>query len=430
MRQLFAIAFGLALAGCATVPPAAQPGGVLDPIAREFVVQTLEIGERDPGFVDAYYGPPELQAAAKARPRSVAELKAASAALLTRLDALPPSSGMERERRENLRGLIVAAHTRLRMLSGEKLPFVEEARGLFGVAPELKPLASYDPMLANIDALVPGTGTLADRVQAYEDRFNIPADRLRPVMDAAIAECRTRTLRHIALPANERFDLSFVTGKSWSGYNYYQGDAKSRIEINTDLPVRISRAVDFGCHEGYPGHHVYNALLEQNLTRGRGWIEFSVYPLYSPQSFVAEGSANYGIELAFPGEEQAAFEARVLYPLAGFDPREAQRFSALRVAKQGLKLAGLTIAADYLDGKIDRETAIGLNQKYSLESRARAAKSVDFVDQYRTYVINYGLGLDLVRAYVDAAGPREEARWARMRAILSEPTTPDDLLKR
>lgn len=430
MRQLFAIAFGLALAGCATVPPAAQPGGVLDPIAREFVVQTLEIGERDPGFVDAYYGPPELQAAAKARPRSVAELKAASAALLTRLDALPPSSGLERERRENLRGLIVAAHTRLRMLSGEKLPFVEEARGLFGVAPELKPLASYDPMLANIDALVPGTGTLADRVQAYEDRFNIPADRLRPVMDAAIAECRTRTLRHIALPANERFDLSFVTGKSWSGYNYYQGDAKSRIEINTDLPVRISRAVDFGCHEGYPGHHVYNALLEQNLTRGRGWIEFSVYPLYSPQSFVAEGSANYGIELAFPGEEQAAFEARVLYPLAGFDPREAQRFSALRVAKQGLKLAGLTIAADYLDGKIDRETAIGLNQKYSLESRARAAKSVDFVDQYRTYVINYGLGLDLVRAYVDAAGPREEARWARMRAILSEPTTPDDLLKR
>mgnify|MGYP006952614769 CR=1 FL=1 len=430
MRQLFAIAFGLALAGCATVPPAAQPGGVLDPIAREFVVQTLEIGERDPGFVDAYYGPPELQAAAKARPRSVAELKAASAALLTRLDALPPSSGLERERRENLRGLIVAAHTRLRMLSGEKLPFVEEARGLFGVAPELKPLASYDPMLAKIDALVPGTGTLADRVQAYEDRFNIPADRLRPVMDAAIAECRTRTLRHIALPANERFDLSFVTGKSWSGYNYYQGDAKSRIEINTDLPVRISRAVDFGCHEGYPGHHVYNALLEQNLTRGRGWIEFSVYPLYSPQSFVAEGSANYGIELAFPGEEQAAFEARVLYPLAGFDPREAQRFSALRVAKQGLKLAGLTIAADYLDGKIDRETAIGLNQKYSLESRARAAKSVDFVDQYRTYVINYGLGLDLVRAYVDAAGPREEARWARMRAILSEPTTPDDLLKR
>ena len=264
------------------------------------------------------------------------------------------------------------------MLSGEKLTFVEEARGLFGAAPDFKPLASYDPILAKIDALVPGTGALADRVQAYEDRFNIPADRLRPVMDAAIAECRARTLRHFALPANERFDLSFVTGKSWSGYNYYQGDAKSRIEINTDLPMRISRAVDLGCHEGYPGHHVYNALLEQNLTRDRGWIEFSVYPLYSPQSLIAEGSANYGIELAFPGEEQAAFEAAVLYPLAGLDPRETGRFFALQKAKKGLKLAGLTIAADYLDGKIDRETAIRLSQKYELNSRERADQGHGF----------------------------------------------------
>ena len=83
-----------------------------------------------------------------------------------------------------------------------------------------------------------------------------PKERLKPVFDAAIAECRRRTLEHIQLPKDERFDMAFVTGKSWSGYNYYQGNAHSRIEINTDLPIRISRAVDLGCHEGYPGHHV------------------------------------------------------------------------------------------------------------------------------------------------------------------------------
>jgi hypothetical protein len=108
------------------------------------------------------------------------------------------------------------------------------------------------------------------------------------------------------LPQTEKFDLAFVTGKSWSGYNYYQGNYHSRIEVNTDLPIRISRAVDLGCHEGYPGHHVLNSLLEKNLSRGRGWVEFSVYPLYSPQSLLAEGSANYGIELAFPGREKLA----------------------------------------------------------------------------------------------------------------------------
>ena len=117
----------------------------------------------------------------------------------------------------------------------------------------------------------------------------------------------------VALAPGESFDLQFVNGKSWSGYNYYQGNFRSLIQINTDLPIRITRAVDLGCHEGYPGHHVYNALLEQTFVRERGWVEMSVYPLFSPMSFVAEGSANYGIDLAFPGEEGTRFEREVLF---------------------------------------------------------------------------------------------------------------------
>ena len=184
----------------------------------------------------------------------------------------------------------------------------------------MKPLSDYEPILARIDRLVPGAGPLAERVDAFLDRFVIPNDRLEAVMRAAIAECRRRTLAHIPPPADESFALEFVTGRSWSGYNWYQGNYRSLIQVNTDFPVRLSRAVDLGCHEGYPGHHAYNMLLEEKLAHGRGWVEYMVYPLYSPQSFIAEGSANYGIELAFPGDERLAFETATLYPLAGLTP--------------------------------------------------------------------------------------------------------------
>jgi len=222
-------------------------------------------------------------------------------------------------------------------------------------------------------------------------------------------------------------DLRSATGKSWSGYNYSQGNANSRIEINTDLPIRISRAVDLGCHEGYPGHHVLNALLEEKLTKGKGWIEFSVYPLYSPQSLIAEGSANYGIDLAFPGDDQLNFETATLYPLAGLPAAEAGKYLALARAMKDLSGARFTIARDYLEGRIDKPTAVALTQKYQLMSKERAEKSIAFTDQYRSYVINYGLGQDMVRAYVEAAGGDPKARWARMEAILSEPTLPGDL---
>ncbi|WP_114953991.1 hypothetical protein [Sphingosinicella terrae] len=419
------IAAALLLAGCATA--SAQPD-TLDAAARDYVRLVLEVGERDEGFIDAYYGPAELRDAARASPRTLDRLAGDAEALQRRIAAFAPTDPLELRRRDFLLAQLTAARTRLRMLSGERLGFVEEAQGLYGVTPELRPLESYDPVIARIDALVPGEGALADRVEAFQARFVIPADRLDAVMRAAIDECRRRTVRHIALPESQNFTLEFVTGRSWSGYNWYQGDYRSLIQVNTDLPVRLSRAVDLGCHEGYPGHHAYNALLEEKLTRGRGWIEFSVYPLYSPQSFIAEGSANYGIALAFPGDERLRFETSTLFPLAGLSTEGAAEYLALQEALDELSGARFTIARDYLEGRIDRAGAISLLQRYQLVSAARAGQSLDFIDQYRAYVINYGLGRDMVAAHVEAAGADPAARWQAMERLLSEPTLPSALL--
>jgi hypothetical protein len=416
----------LLLAGCVSAGPARES---LDSIARDYVKLQLAIGGKEEGYIDAYYGPAEWAAEAKAATHGLPELAARAATLSVRLRSLADArlEPIERRRRDFLLAQLRAASTRLRMMQGEKLAFADEAEGLFAVRPELKPLSAYDPVLARIDRLVPGTGPLAERVEALQERFTVPKDRLEPVMRAAIAECRRRTLEHIALPANERFTLEFVTGKSWGGYNWYKGDSNSLIQVNTDLPTRIGRAVDLGCHEGYPGHHVFNMLLEEKLAKGRGWVEYTIYPLYSPQSFIAEGSANYGIELAFPGDEQLAFETRILYPLAGLPTGGAARYIELQHAMRDLAGARFTIAADYLDGRIDRAKAVELTRKYQLMSAARAEKSVAFIDQYRSYVINYGLGQDMARAYVEGAGPDPESRWAAMEKILSEPTLPSDL---
>ena len=432
MTWLKLILASLLLAGCATtsLSPSAPEPAALAAIARDYVTMSLEIGERDEGYVDAYYGPPEWRDAARANPRSLEQLSILAEQLHGRLLALDPAGlePLEQKRLDSLTKQVVAARTRLKMLRGERIAFVEEAQGLYAATPRLLSLSEYEPVLARIDRLVPGSGPLATRVEAFQSGFVIPPDRLDAVMRAAIAECRRRTLRYVPMPEGESFALEFVTGKSWSGYNWYQGDYHSLIQVNTDLPVRIDRAVDLGCHEGYPGHHAYNALLEQKLARGRGWVEYMVYPLYSPQSFIAEGSANYGVELAFPGPERLAFERRTLYPLAGLPAENAAQYLALETALGELQGARFTIARDYLDQRISRDAAIEALQRYQLLTRPRAEQSVAFFDQYRSYVINYGLGRDMVRDYVEAQGDTPEERWSAMARILSEPTNPSHLL--
>lgn len=429
-RSVQIVALALMAASCTTLP---APRDSLDAIARDYALLQLTIGEKEEGYIDAYYGPQEVMAQAKAD-APAASLEALSgrvAALASRVvpfaDDGSPAVTLDERRARFLAGQLTAARTRLRMIRGEKLSFVEEAEGLFGVRPELLPLETFDPIIQRIEALVPGKGPTWQRLEAFRARFDVPPDKVKPVMDAAIAECKRRTLAHIALPAEESFELALVTDKPWGGYNYYQGKARSKIEINTDLPIRLDRAIDLGCHEGYPGHHVYNALLERELVDERGWPEFAVYPLYSPQSFIAEGSANYGIELAFPGDEALAFNRDVLAPIAGISSEGLDRFVELGELSAKLRGAQYTIAARFLAGEIDEATAAQLLQRYNLVSPERAAQSLRFVKGYRSYIINYGLGLDMVRAHVESAGPTTEARWQRMEAILSGPTVPDDL---
>jgi hypothetical protein len=406
----------------------------IEDISRRYVRLTLEAGTHEAEYVDAYYGPTELQAAASAKPRSKAQLIEEARQLVSDINSLLLPEVLlpgSEQRLKALQGMAIAAAVRLQMLEGVKFSFDDEAKGQFATVPLLKPLSYYDTILQQLEKEIPGTGPLAARVDAFNERYVIPKEKLQPVFDAAIAECRNRTARYMQLPEGESFMMEFVTGKSWSGYNYYQGNFKSLIQINTDLPIRISRAVDLGCHEGYPGHHVLNLMIESKLARsdngGRGWKEFEVNPLYSPQSVVSEGSANYGIDLAFPAAERLKFERDVLYPLAGLDPKSAQSFWELQQATEALGGARLTIAKMYLDGEIDRPKALALTQKYLLLSPARAEQSIGFTDHYRSYVINYGWGKELVKAYIERGKPDTKTRWQRMEKLLSEPVLPADL---
>lgn len=231
----------------------------------------------------------------------------------------------------------------------------------------------------------------------------------------------------MTLPAGENFTVEYVTDKPWGGYNWYQGDSISLIQINTDLPVRISSAVNLGCHEGYPGHHVYNALLEQNMVNNKGWIELSLYPLFSPQSLIAEGSGNYGIDLAFPGGERIEYEKKVLFPMAGLDPDTAEDFYRLQELQGKLNFARNETARDYLNGHIDAQQTIERLMTHMLISKERAEKSLKFIEGYRSYVINYNHGKALVAAYIERGTETPAERWAKFQTLLSNPVLPEDL---
>ena len=423
------------LAGGVMITAQAPPPDPLRSVAERYVKLVLAVGQHDADYVDAFYGPAEWRKAAEVAKTPLAAIDSQAATLEADLatTGVTPPSRAEAElwglRRQYLARQLASMRARIGMLQGKKLTFDEESLALYDAVAPVKPESEFEAVLKQLEARLPGEGSLIDRYDRYKRAFVIPKPRVDRVFQEAIRACRQR-MSFVDLPTGETFRVEYVTGKSWSGYNWYQGNFKSLIQVNTDLPIYIDRAIDLACHEGYPGHHVYNALLEKNLVKDRGWIEFTIYALFSPQSLIAEGTANYGIEVAFPPADRLRLEQDVLFPLAGLDPTKVAEYYDVLALVDRLSYAGNEAARRYINGELNRESTVAWLEKYAMYTRPRAEQRVRFIDQYRSYVINYNLGKDLVRAYIERKAGRDrtpERRWREFTALLSSPRLPSGL---
>jgi len=412
-------------------PTPVTPPTSVNEIAEAYVKLVLAMGQHDPDYVDAYYGPPEWKKQSKEK-KPLNAIAAEATRLRDQLAKISqPTDEMEQQlRRRYLTKQLSALEARVRILNGEHLKFDEESQALYDAVAPTFPASHFQEILATLEPKLPGEGPLLQRYENWRRAFVIPKDKLDRVFQLAIKACRERTLAHIKLPPDENFSVEYVTNKPWGGYNWYKGNYRSVIQVNTDLPVYIDRAIDLAAHEGYPGHHVYNALLEKHLVRDRGWVEFSVYPLFSPQSLIAEGTANFGREVVFTKPERLAFEKEVLWPAAGIDPSRAEEFYAVQDLVKKLAYATNEAARRYVNGEIDANAAVAWLQKYALMDEKRAKQATRFIEKYRSYVINYNLGEDMVRSYIEKGGgtaEQPEQRWREFEQLLASPRLPGDI---
>ncbi len=441
INKIFALLLSaVLLSSCGRKGRSYQPNELdkkMDKIADDYVKLVLRVGQLNNNYVDAYYGPDNFKPNDSLKTHEdstkvISECSAETDTLLNRLDALEnyKADTMQTLRYRFLYKQLLAVKAELFLLSGGKLSFDEESKVLYDAVSPSFSKEHFEEILNKLNKILPGTDDVAKRFNDFRNQFIIPKDKIDTVFKAAIKACRQRTLQHIKLPADENFKVEYVKDKPWSGYNWYKGNYFSIIQVNTDLPIYIDRAVDLAAHEGYPGHHVYNSLLEENLVKKRRWMEFTVYPLFSPQSLIAEGTANYGIDVVFPGESRIKFEKDVLFPLAGLDSSKAEKYYAVLKLVNELSYADNTAAKNFLDGKwTKKETALWL-EKYCLMTPEKAQQRIKFISVYRSYVINYNLGQDIVKEYIEKHGgtsTNPEKRWELFEHLLTTPQTPSGL---
>jgi hypothetical protein len=385
-------------------------------LVRSYIELGLRLGSHVDGLVDAYFGPEEIKHRIDSEePREPVALAADAGRLLSTLD----EAGFDESRRRWLRAQLVGLETVAQRLAGEQISYEEEVERCHRVRPRRVPEDEFEAAHRELAEVLAGTGSLAERYQAWREHGGIKGESLAGVVDSLAADLRSRTKALFGLPEGEEVEVQYVHDEPWAAFNYYLGSLRSHIAINADLPMTPDFVAELVSHETYPGHHTEHAWKEHVLIRAGGQEEETIVLIGTPQNLIAEGIAGLGSEILLGEDEEHVTAEHVTVTGVDYDPEVSRTLKRARLPLAGVQA---NVALMLHSGGATLDEGRDYLMRWGLASEERAAHQLNFIvdPTWRAYISTYVQGYRLCRDFVD--GDPE-----RFRQLLTQQLTPDDL---
>ena len=375
-----------------------------------------------PGYIDAYYGPQGLRAEATSGEEPAPQVLRELCTSLQR--AIDEDSSLAPDRRAFLREEARAMSTTVEILAGNEPTISDEVELLYGVKAAWVDESVFEDCHSVFDEILPGHGPLSERVQAFRERSRISTEVAASILPEIIADIRRRTRRSFALPADEECEVAFVADKPWRAYNWYLGNGKSLIEINSDASLEMWDIPIMVAHETYPGHHTERTVKEFKLYVEQKRVEHSIALNNTPSALISEGIATNALE-AIASEAEIDAMLVECYARAGLPKSDAVRARAFAQAYGKLESVADNQMLLMYGRRATDDEVVNYGIRYALTTREDEDLTLRFLKDplSRSYRCNYTLGRQLVAAFLDQATDKKHAFWR----LLSESLTPRQL---
>jgi hypothetical protein len=389
----------------------------LDRHAVEYLDLVAGLGRLSPDSVDFQI---PRQGASPRLWGSSSEISVRANALAAHVLDVHAQADVSQERAKKLAAQLVAVASRADQVAGKQPTLDDELARLLGIS--LREVRAWESnnekpdLLARVSRRLPGPGSLPRRLTDYQRRFLVGRGRLHNVVARSVRACRDQTRRFLTLPEGEVLTVEYVADRPWSGYSVYHGRYRSVMQVNRELPLSVGQVLNLACHEGYPGHHAYNSLREQRLLHQRGWVEGNALPLFSPEGFRAEAAASAAAAIAFTREERVRLYRDELFPLAGFDPREAEAYVEICEMVDRIASETTVVIAKYLAGQLSALDAGDVLRRDALMEHPEAL--LTYIDRYRGYALAYSWGRDRLLFGLSSRTSTPEDRVSLLRQLL------------
>jgi len=391
-------------------------------LAVEFIKLSFAVEEYMPGYVDAYFGPEEWKIQAQREGKLPLQNLTERTARLA--NDISQANSMDAQRKDFLARQVNAMQMSLRLLAGEEVSLAEEVDALYDVQPSWVDETQFEEAHKALDQLLPGGGSLAERMQAWDRSLEIPIEKAKELLPFVTKRLQDITDQKFDLPEDESFTVEWVSEKPWGAYNWYLGGYQSRIDVNTDIPADVNRPVRLITHEGYPGHHTELSIKEEKLVRDKKYYEHAIALINSPSCVIAEGIATTALKTVLTDNELEDWYREEILPRAGMSHIDPRQMIEIDKYRHKTEYAMGNIAFMLFDQHKSEKVAEEYLSRYTLSTEREIKRLIRFISDplSRSYVFTYDIGYDLLEelfAHVD----RDEY----YKRLLEEPVTPSQI---
>ncbi|MGZ7117498.1 MAG: hypothetical protein ACXVHS_08630 [Methanobacterium sp.] len=372
---------------------------------EEYLKLTLEINKHLEGYVDSYFGPSDLKIKVENTPKIPINI------LNENLNDLHDLLPEDKERGAYLKKVLRAMENTLKILSGENLNFKGEIRAIYDIEPVLMRDKEIQKVRDTLNELLPGSNHQDDLNKRYiewTEQFRVGGKKLSKATEVTFKEIRDRSKKLFEISKEDSVEIEMVRNQPWKAYNYYCGNAHSRIAICIDHPFYGFEIPRFLAHEIYPGHHLFLQLREKLLYKDKGQLEAAVCTLQSPMNVLAEGTANVASEIIFPEDSMYEWLHESLFPAINMDLNDYETFLEILKTVDLLQMPGLSFniltnaVFKYYNNEMNLNEAIDYYCEYGLVPPKSAASLFEMVESplFRSYMTIYSEGYRLINDYI------------------------------
>ena len=355
------------------------------------------MGKLIDGYVESYYGPPELKEIVdKEQPSSPKSLLS----LCNNLQQDLPNQGFANERLKFLNKMLGAMEASLDIANGKSIPYLEQINKFYDIKPELVDDSILYKATEKLDELYSGNGSLSKRLNTLKKQRNIPVEELEEIYNHAfeILQTRTKEVFPDLLPKTEEVDVKIVKNQPWLANAVYLGNFKSQIDINTDIPTDWTKVLLLASHEGYPGHHTEFSVKEKSLYLEEQQFEHCLVSYQVPKLVISEGIAATAIDVLYSPREIVKIGLEEICP----NPEKEYHIDVLimeyKIVEAYFGLRNNIAFHAHIDGW-SNEKLVKYGSNFGIISEHNIKQYLKFVRHplLSTYAFNYYMGLKLIK---------------------------------